>query len=123
MATPFELIPFMGLARVGQVSLAALGMYLAIFGPTIVFPAIWGAIASLRDILRRTIDSEAWGMLLNATAIALLPFSTFREPLGLVRVASGLVLAVILFAASRGRRRAMNYSLFWIAMLAMLIRS
>lgn len=123
MATPFEWIPFMGLARVGQVSPGALALFLTIFGPTIVFPVIWGAVNSLRDILRRTRDLEAWALLLNATAIAFLPFSTFREPLGLVRVSSGLILAVVFYAARRGNRRAQNYSLFWIAMLAMLIRA
>jgi hypothetical protein len=62
-------------------------------------------------------------LLLNATALVFLPFSTFREPLGLVRVASGLILAMIYYIARRGHRRAQNYSLFWMAMLAMLIRS
>jgi hypothetical protein len=123
MATPFEWIPFMGLARIGQASLGALALFLAIFGPTIVFPVIWGAAAALRDILRRTCDLETWALLLNATAVAFLPFSTFREPLGLVRVASGFILAVVFFAAKRGHRRAQNYSLFWIAMLVMLIRA
>jgi hypothetical protein len=123
MATPFEWIPFMGLVRVGQSSLGALGIFLAIFGPTIVIPVIWGTAASLRDILRKTTDTETWALLLNATAIVFLPFSTFREPLGLVRVASGLILAMIYYIARRGHRRAQNYSLFWMAMLAMLIRS
>jgi hypothetical protein len=123
MATPFEWVPFMGLARIGLASLGALALFLSIFGPTIVFPVIWGATASLRDILRRTSDSETWALLINATAIAFLPFSTFREPLGLVRVASGFILAVVFYAAKRGHRRAQNYSLFWIAMLVMLIRS
>lgn len=123
MATPFEWFPFMGLARIGLTSVAALALFLAIFGPTIVFPVIWGAAAALRDILRRTTDLETWSLLFNATAIAFLPFSTFREPLGLVRVSSGFIMAVVFYAARRGYRRVQNYSLFWIAMLAMLIRS
>ncbi len=123
MATPFEWIPFMGLARIGFVSLGALALYLVVFGPTIVLPAIWGIVSSLRDFLRRVCDSEAWALLINAAAVAFLPFSTFREPLGLVRVASGLVLAIIYYTARRERRRAQNYSLFWIVLLALLIRS
>jgi hypothetical protein len=123
MATPFEWIPFMGLVRIGQSSPGALGLFLAIFGPTIVVPVIWGTVASLRDILRKTVDTETWALLLNATAMVFLPFSTFREPLGLVRIASGLVLATIYYTARRGHKRAQNYSLFWMAMLAMLIRS
>ena len=123
MATPFEWIPFMGLARIGLASLGALMLYLLIFGPSIVLPAVWGVVASLRDVLRRKYDAEAFALLINSAAIAFLPFSTFREPLGLVRMASGLVLAVVCHAALRGNRRAQNYSLFWIALLALLAQS
>jgi hypothetical protein len=60
---------------------------------------------------------------LNAGVIVFLPFSTFREPFGLVRLATGLVLAVILFASTYGIRRVLNYSLFWSAYLIMLVRT
>jgi len=122
MATPFEWIPFMGLMRIGLMSLPAMGIFLMIFGPSIIFPTVWGVIVSLRDMLRGKFGSETWALLINAVAVAFLPFSTFREPLGLVRVASGLVLGVIFYTARRGHRRAQNYSLFWIAMLALLVR-
>ena len=54
-------------------------------------------------------------------AVMILPFSTFREPLGLVRFASGLVLAVILFSASQRLLRPLRYGLFWSALLAILL--
>jgi hypothetical protein len=60
-----------------------------------------------------------------------LPFSTFREPLGLVRAADGLVLAVMLYssgqyaAAQPGNRkrwlRPVRLALFWIPLLAILL--
>ncbi|MGD8814014.1 MAG: hypothetical protein PVI78_06015 [Anaerolineales bacterium] len=123
MATPFEWIPFMGLWRIGMVNLVALGLFGFIFGPTIVFPAVWGVIASTRDLFRKLWDAETWALFLNTAVIAFLPFSTFREPLGLVRLASGMVLAVIYYAAQRDHQRTQNYSYFWIALLALLIRS
>jgi hypothetical protein len=58
---------------------------------------------------------------LNGAVIAFLPFSTFREPLGLVRIADGLVLAVLVFSASEDRLRPLRFALFWSAMLVMLI--
>jgi len=60
--------------------------------------------------------------LLNAAVILFVPFSTAREPLGLVRLATGMVLAVLLFAAVFGLRRVLNYSLFWVATLVLLVR-
>jgi hypothetical protein len=123
MSTPFEIIPLMGFARIGSVSLSALGLYLVIFGPSILFPAVWGLWASARRLRDRESRAEAWSLLLNAGVILLVPFSTAREPLGLVRLSTGLVLAVLLFAAAYSLRRALNYSLFWTAMLALLLRS
>jgi hypothetical protein len=54
--------------------------------------------------------------------IAFLPFSTFREPLGLLRVATGLVVAVLLYASNNHRRRALNYALLWSALLVVLLK-
>ena len=58
----------------------------------------------------------------NAALIAVLPFSTFREPLALVRLATGLVLCTVLFGAQAHSRRVLNYSLLWIAVLVLLVR-
>ncbi|MFQ5942365.1 MAG: hypothetical protein ACE5JF_02310 [Anaerolineales bacterium] len=121
MATSFEWIPFMGLLRIGYVDMLALGLFLLIFLPTIVLPTIWAAVASIRSLLREAPSAEAWSLLGNGVAIMMLPFSTFREPLGLVRFASGLVLAVILFSASRRLQRPLRYSLFWSALLVILL--
>jgi hypothetical protein len=43
------------------------------------------------------------------------PFSTYVEPLGIVRFLPGLVIGVLLYAALRKRRRALVYSTIWIA--------
>jgi len=121
MATEFEWIPYLGLFRIGTVSLAALGLYLLIFGPSIVFPSLWGAIASMKAMWRGARDVESLSLFANSLLVMALPFSTFREPLGLVRLADGLVLAVILFAGSRRWMRPLRYSLFWSGLLAVLL--
>src|SRR3990172_279425 len=131
MATPFEWIPFMGLWRVGTVNPRALVLFLIIFGPTVVGPAIWGAIAALRTLFAGSRGPAEFGLLFSSVAIMVLPFSTFREPLGLVRATDGLVLAVVLFASGQyaaaqagGRRRwlrPVRLALFWIPLLAILL--
>ena len=121
LSTPFEWIPFMGFLRIGAVEPAALALFGAIFGPAIILPAIWGIVAAARQAARRNWAPEVWALLLNAASIPFLPFSTFREPLGLVRVASGLVLATVLFGAARALRRPLAYALAWSALLAILL--
>jgi len=121
MATSFEWIPFMGLFRIGSVDMLALGLFLIMFLPTIVLPTIWAVAVSVRSMLRGMSSAETWLLLGNGIAVMALPFSTFREPLGLVRFASGLVLAVILFSASQRLLRPLRYSLFWSALLAILV--
>jgi hypothetical protein len=99
----------------------ALGVYLVAFGPTILFPTIWAGYRALRDLGRGERTAEMWSLLVQAAAIAFLPFSTFREPLGLVRFSSGLVLSTLLYASWVKHRRALVYGLLWTALLVLLV--
>jgi hypothetical protein len=122
MSTGFEVIPLLGFLRIGAVSPEALALFAVIFGPMVILPAVWGALAAVRRLRAERLLPEAWALLLNAAVILFVPFSTAREPLGLVRLATGLVLAVLLFAAVLGMKRVLNYTLFWAAMLVMIVR-
>jgi hypothetical protein len=122
MATSFEWIPFMGLWRIGPISMAVLGLYILMFGPTIVLPSIWGGVRSITALRRDLTHTETWALLFNSLFIVFMPFSTFREPLSILRVAAGLVLAVILFAARNGEKRILNYGLFWVPLLVILLK-
>jgi hypothetical protein len=122
MSTGFELIPLMGFLRIGAVSPEALALFAVIFGPMVILPAVWGAWAAVRRLGVERLQPEAWALLLNAVVVLFVPFSTAREPLGLVRLATGLVLAVLGFAAVLGMKRVLNYSLFWAAMLVLIVR-
>jgi hypothetical protein len=121
MATGFEWIPLMGFLRIGWADWRVFGLFTLIFGPTILLPTFW----ALREVYKqRALLFRDWtllALLLHAVLIVFLPFSTFREPLGLVRIATGLVLTILLVSTREGYRRVMNYSLFWIAMLAILL--
>lgn len=123
MATPFEAIPFRGLWRIGEVDFRVFGLYLLIFGPTVILPSLWGVFSAVGRLRAGDRSPEAVSLLLHGAGIAFLPFSTFREPLGLLRIATGLVLSIVAFAARYGLRRPLNYSLFWTGLLAVLLRS
>lgn len=120
-ATPFEWIPLNGLWRIGAVSPRALLLFVIVFGPTLVLPALWGLAASIGTLLEDSTRADAYFLAANTAVILFLPYSTFREPLGLIRFADGLVLAFLYFAAHRGGPRVFRYALFWIGMLALLI--
>jgi hypothetical protein len=122
MATSFELIPFMGFLRIESISMAALGLYAIIFGPTLIFPTIYFILAALRALKGSLLDRTAWPLLFNGLLIAFLPFSTFREPLGILRLGSGLVLSVVYFSARHKHHRALNFALFWGIFLVMILR-
>lgn len=124
MATPFEWLPFMGLLRIGAYSPLYLVAMLVVFGPTVLWPAIWGMIKGIQNLgARRTDDPFAWGLLLNSLAIAFLPFSTFRETGAILRLACGLVLSVLLFAGSQRQRRVLNICTFWLVLNVFLLKN
>jgi hypothetical protein len=118
--TGLEWIPFMGLWRVGAVNMRALALLAMIFVPTVVIPAVLGIVVSLTALFKREWHRESWALLTNAAMIPILTSSTFREPLGLARFATGLVLSSLLFASRRKLRRPLMYALLWLALLAML---
>ena len=123
MATPFEWIPYMGLVKIGGYSLVYFLAMLIVFGPLVVWPSLWGIWISFKTLLAGDRNVIVLALLLNALAIAFLPFSTFRETGGLIRFACGLVLSVILFAGRYRYRRVLNYSTLWLVLNMFLIKS
>ena len=121
MATPFEVVPFMGLLRVTQDSWQVFWILLAIEGPLFVLPAIWAVIASARDLWRGRRHAWVVILLLQAAVLTFLPNSTWREPLAMARLAAGLVAATLLYGALRRSRRVLTFSFFWLATLALLL--
>ncbi len=114
MATPFEVIPYMGLLRIGKYSLMYLVMMIVVFGPGVVFPSIWGTIIAIRKWIMRERNIFVVALFLNCLAIMFMPFSTFRETGGLLRYSSGLVLSLTLFAAYYRLYKPLNYSVLWL---------
>lgn len=121
MATPFEKVPFAGLLRTAAVSWPIFWQLLAIEGPLFVAPTVWALVASGRDLLRGRRHPWVTVLLAQAAVMPFLPFSTWREPLAMARLATGLVAATLLYGTLRRSRRVLTYSLIWLATLALLI--
>jgi hypothetical protein len=119
-ATSFEWIPFNGLWKIGSVDVRVLLLYLVIFGPTILFPTIWALVAGIQALLNKDLHLETWLLLVGGLLILFLPFSSFREPLALVRLATGLVFGSLVFAARHGTQRVLRYGLLWCVFLVLL---
>ncbi|MBI3362845.1 MAG: hypothetical protein HY023_17220 [Chloroflexi bacterium] len=122
MATSFEIVPFMGVWRIGTVRPAALLLFLVFLAPLVMLPSVWGMFTSIRRLLARDFHPYVFALAANAGLIPFTPFSTFREPLAILRFATGLVMATLLFGAYRRSRRTMLYSQLWLAALVFLVK-
>lgn len=123
LGTPFELVPFNGIWRIlPEKGATVMIVFLLFLGPWVMFPSIWGIIASVRQLTNRNWHPYVWALGVNAAIVPFTPFSTFREPVAMFRFCTGLVLATLLFGGQTKSRRVLNYSWFWLAMLVFLVR-
>lgn len=124
LATSFEIIPLWGVFRIlFEGGLAVSGIFLALLGPFVLFPTIWGLKKAVAEIRSGRRDPTTLLLLFNAGVMLFVPFSTYREVLGILRFIVGLQIAVMLYAAERKSRRALLNSTIWALTLAFLIAS
>ncbi len=124
LATTFEIVPFAGVLRIlTEGGPAVFAVLMAILLPFVLLPALWGLAASLRALRRGNAGLTTWLLLASAGVMAFIPFSTYREPLGILRFIVGLQIAVLLFAAQTRHRRALLYSTLWALTLLVLVAS
>jgi hypothetical protein len=102
-----------------------------------VLPTLWGLWVSFRDVRYSWavwrgqapvstlygVDVLTLLLLANAALMLFVPFSTYREPLGILRFIVGLQIAVILYAAARRQRRALLYSTLWFTTILLIVVS
>jgi hypothetical protein len=94
---------------------------LLIYGLFVIAPAAWGFVDGLRRWKRDGLDLITSLVIVNAAIIPFIPFSTYREPGGMLRFICGLALAILLYAGRFRVRRVLNYSFFWLALNAILL--
>ena len=122
MATPFEHIPLMGLLRIGAYSKVYLLAMAVVVIPFLVLPALWGMWKALQTFASHRPDTITFALGLQGVIFLFLPFSTFREPGGVVRYACGLVLATLLLAARDQHQRVLRYTPLWIILNVFLLK-
>ncbi len=123
LGTPFELIPFNGVWRIlPEKGVTVLIVFLLFLGPWVMFPAVWGIITAARELWRRNRHPYIWALGFNAALIPFTPFSTFREPIAMLRFCTGLVLSTLWVGGLLKSRRVLNYAWFWLAMLVFLVK-
>jgi hypothetical protein len=86
-------------------------------------PSVWGTVSTLLDLWqRRPVHLYTCLYLVNAAILAFVPFSTYREFLGILRFIVGMVLSHLLYTALRyPNRRPLVYSTLWLVLLGFLI--
>lgn len=121
LATPFEIIPYNGVWRLASEGLVVFLVIGLIIIPAAVLPSLWALWRSIADFRRHDWTLYTCLLLANAAIMPFVPYSTYREPLGLLRFIPGLVLMVVLYAAERKLRRPLVYSTLWIVLLLFLV--
>jgi hypothetical protein len=121
-ATSWEVIPYRGLWSVGTIDMRVLGLLALIMVPLAVIPSLAGLWATARDLYRGRWHPYTTMLLANCLVMLFLPQSTYREPLAMLRLTSGLVIAMILYGACKHSKRTLNYTLLWLASLVFVTR-
>lgn len=114
LATGFEVIPFMGFFRILLDGNASIFAVLApIIGIFVILPTLWGLWQCWGDFREKRWSLYSWLLLANSAIMLFVPFSTYREPLGILRFIVGLQIAVILYSAKYRKKRALMNSTIW----------
>ena len=74
----------------------------------------------VRTFFKWEFSPVAIALALHIVMMATLPYSTYVDLPGMLRLTSGLVVATVAFGAVTRSRRLLNYSALWIASLAFL---
>lgn len=121
-ATSFEIIPFMGVFKIGIEGGVAAFLLLGVLlvGIPVVMPSIWALWVSVQDFRHKNISLYTCLLFTTALIMPFVPFSTYREFLGIYRFIPGLVMMVVLYSAERHLRRPLMYSTLWIVLLLFL---
>jgi hypothetical protein len=116
MATPFEVLPFNGIWRAAAYGPQVFIVTALVAVPGALIPTLWALWRTGRDVIANRHDAYTFLLLANAIIMPFVPFSTYREPFGILRFMPGLVIGVLLYAARRRVWRALRYSLLWVVL-------
>ena len=81
--------------------------------PFAIFPTIWGLQKTWKALKTNQLTPIVFLLFANAAVMLFVPFSTYREPLGILRFVVGLQISVVLYAAEQKSGRALLNSTIW----------
>ena len=119
-ATDFSFIPFGSLFAFGLDDPETLITVLLMLGPLVLLPTLALIVFLPCYFLEKRFTPVAIILALHVIMIATLPFSTFVDLPGILRLTSGLVVSTIAFATITRSRKMLNYSTLWIASLVFM---
>ena len=111
---------YLGLWSLAAINVRVFALIALIMTPMASLPALAALVAALRDVARRDVHPLV-ALLMNAIIIPFTPQSTLREPLGMAALHRRSGGSSPRLGAYRRSRRALNYSLLWIATLALAV--
>ncbi len=124
LATGFEIIPFGGIIKIlTEGGIIPFIIFLGFLGPFVLLPTFWALWRCWQELQKRNFESYVLLLLANAGIMLFVPFSTYREPYGILRFIVGLQIAVILYAASSKSHRVLMNTTLWVWTMAFLVAS
>lgn len=116
--TSFEFIPYNGIWRIWvDGSFAAFVVLGLLFIPSAVIPSAWGLWVTTKEFLSGQYHLYTCLFFAMVIIMPFVPFSTYREFLGIFRFIVGMVMMHVLYAALRYPGRPLTYSTLWLILL------
>jgi hypothetical protein len=124
LATGFEIIPFMGFIRIlTEGGIGIFAVLAPIIGAFVILPMVWGLRQCWKDYQNKRWSLLTWLLFVNSAIMLFVPFSTYREPLGILRFIVGLQICVILYSAKNRKKRALMNSTIWFITTLFVVMS
>ncbi|GAB4328009.1 MAG: hypothetical protein Kow00117_14640 [Phototrophicales bacterium] len=91
--------------------------------PFVIYPTLWGLRHGWAALRAKHPTPLVFVLLINCAVMLFVPFSTYREVLGILRFIAGLEIVIILFAAQLNAKQMLRYTTFWALTIIFLIGS
>ncbi len=123
-ASSFEIIPYNGIWRMAYdetgsfLAFVVLGI---IFIPSVMLPSLWGLWMTIKEFRQKQYHLYTCLYFSAVIIMPFVPFSTYREFLGIFRFIVGMVMLHILYSALRHPGRPLVYSTLWLVLLLFLV--
>jgi hypothetical protein len=122
--TSFEIIPYNGIWRIAyddKGSLAAFVLLGILFIPSVMLPSVWGLWATIREFREGKYHLYTCLFFATLAIMPFVPFSTYREFIGIYRFIVGMVMMHILYCGLRYQGRPLVYSTLWLVLLFIVV--